>query len=346
MNKLFFTILCIAFCLGGSASLPGFGADEGAATAPSTGTSETSRTGTTDAQPSRQGSERSDYTSRYRETYNPSNYAQRYRETYRDNPIYTDSADQSFRNRIRWRSRDYYRPGGTPVPLTQVEANEGAPVESVPPETPDTGVEGEGEAVSPGAGGPMRVFPPMISPQMLRLYYQRKMQQQAEARVRSASEPLAATAAIDAATRSASRRIVPATEPEPAPTPEPARLLTPAEHLFWQGIEAVERADYFNARNVFRNLVSLTSEDEKVQMAYGISLFFLGDYPRAAEALQISSQLTNQNLSSTRELEEWLQQLDAYRYHRQRLQRFIDQHPENVSAATLLLLLPQLPETR
>ncbi|MGI6455300.1 MAG: tetratricopeptide repeat protein [bacterium] len=308
---------------------------------------------------------RTGYTEFYRDTYQSGDYARQYRENYRTNPLYTGRGDNYWGNRwgrIGWRMRGtpprgYSYPPSAGVPLRDARREQTDPLSDPTGRLPipEAGAaQSEAErTLTPGAPA-TGIYPPMFSPAMLRMYYQRKQQQAQQER--AAAQPQVASPTSERQIRSDAPRVgdealIPpqselhrelGVQKEQPAGDQSVQLRSPSEHIFNNGLIALESSRYTQAKETFESLLAISPNDEEVQMAYGVTLFFSGDYHNAANALQKSSSLANRNLSSTSELEQWITNLNMYDFHLQRLKQHVIEHPDDVDASTLLLLLPSV----
>lgn len=269
---------------------------------------------------------RKNYTEHYRETYKPGNYAKNYRQNYRDNPVFTSSTDNVLRSRITSRSYiNRYRTGSYGRDLNLPAGSQPQAAQQAPAPAPDSGVvQGGSLAPQPPQLGQQQQRRPMINPAWYRYAYLRQQRESQEA-----------LQAADEMVMDSTLEIMPRLESPPA-----LRSMSPSEQLFASALKEVESRRYSEAEKILRNLLEISSENAEFQMAYGFTLFFQSRYSQAAQALQKGISLANKNLTTTEDLEIWLIDLHAYDFHRRRLQSYVETNPKDVSASTLLLMLP------
>ena len=203
--------------------------------------------------------------------------------------------------------------------------------------------------LTPGAPA-TGIYPPMFSPAMLRMYYQRKQQQAQQER--AAAQPQVASPTSERQIRSDAPRVgdealIPpqselhrelGVQKEQPAGDQSVQLRSPSEHIFNNGLIAL--GSVIPAKETFESLLAISPNDEEVQMAYGVTLFFSGittTLPMPCKRLTCQSQsLLHQRL------EQWITNLNMYDFHLQRLKQHVIEHPDDVDASTLLLLLPSV----
>ncbi|MFB3789537.1 MAG: tetratricopeptide repeat protein, partial [bacterium] len=130
----------------------------------------------------------------------------------------------------------------------------------------------------------------------------------------------------------------PAANP-PRPAPPAPRITSPQDWLYQQSIEAFTFRNYAKARDTLERLITMTPDSPRVYFAYGLSLFYMGQYNEAAAALEHSVTLSYQTRTPLPSLQSLRLNPYDFRYHHRRLARYLEENPRDVNASTLFYLL-------
>jgi len=156
----------------------------------------------------------------------------------------------------------------------------------------------------------------------------------------SSTTPEGKSAADSPAALSPDRVASPTSEPSPRPPATPApRIASPQEWLYHQSIEAFAFRNYTKARETLERLITMAPDSPAVCFAYGLSLFYQGQYGQSAAALERSVALSNQTRTPLPSLQSLRLNPYDFRFHHQRLARYIEENPRDVDASTLFYLL-------
>ena len=159
---------------------------------------------------------RTGYTEFYRDTYQSGDYARQYRENYRTNPLYTGRGDNYWGNRWGELAENAGEPHRVDIALSP---SAGVPLRDARREQTDPLSDPTGRLPIPEAGAAQSeaertltpgapatgIYPPMFSPAMLRMYYQRKQQQAQQER--AAAQPQVASPTSERQIRSDAPRV-------------------------------------------------------------------------------------------------------------------------------------------
>jgi len=288
------------------------------------------------------------YGEKYKESYQSGNYGKNYRKDYRDNPIRTHSADyrnvyqmhleQPVNSTMNLNALGNSRFGKSYTPRTGQN----------PTQTPPTNIPASPPTAQPST---------RTNPNQSFLYNPYQLLRQGNLPVRSATGAiLFATPSIEpaipvipSATFSIIEAASPAIEdatPEAKPvenekTIEAPTLRTPAEILYEQGVDAFSNRNYYQSRIYFERLLSIDPENEMVLLYYGLDHFVLANYAEARKAIQTGLALARKYQTEIPPLEKFFPASSDFRVQKFRLTRFVEKNPQNVDAATLLLLINQ-----
>lgn len=312
---------------------------------------------------------RKGYANNYRDTYTSKSYSKDYREQYRQNPIHTGSSDSATRRMLQsqepnnpgdytLRPQRYYdKPEQFYSPGQLNRMRNGRPDAGALPDQGGPGAgPGTGQETAPTQEAstpnliqkpaqlqpPRPAYRPALNPNLYRYMYNRSRAASGSAAGRA--QVSAPTAEVNVGASPEEKQVEIQRNEAQQPGPKEPQLLTPSEQLFTTSLDALRDRKFFNALESLNSLINLSPNDEQAQLAYGYALFYTGNYSEAVEALQKSTSLANEHLSSTEKLEEQMVQMEAYPFYRRRLERFVEINPNNVDASSLLLLLPPPPE--
>ncbi|HPO99976.1 MAG TPA: hypothetical protein PLX83_05215 [bacterium] len=124
-----------------------------------------------------------------------------------------------------------------------------------------------------------------------------------------------------------------------SPSPPAPQLKSPREWLYIQGIDAFTLRNYTRALRTWERLVTISPDYPAVHFAYGLSLFYQGEYHKASEALEHSIALAEQTQTPLPSLQSLRLNPYDFRFHHRRLARYLEENPEDVSAMTLFYIL-------
>ncbi|MEW6237036.1 MAG: hypothetical protein AB1656_16755 [Candidatus Omnitrophota bacterium] len=283
------------------------------------------------------------YVEKYKESYNAGNYGKNYRKDYRTNPIRTHSTDyrnvqkfhleQPVNSTMNLNALGQSRFGKSYTPRSGQASTQAAKTKTAP------------AAVQPSANvNPKQSI--LVNPyQLLRLgnypirgataaiQFATAMKTVFPA-IRSAADIEAASLAIENATP----EITPV---EDEKTFEAPVLRSPAELLYEQGVDAFSNRNYYQSRIYFERLLAIDPENEMVQLYFGLDYFVLGNYAEARKAIQNGLALARKYQTEIPPLEKFFPAPSDFRVQKFRLTRFVEKNPQDVDAATLLLLINQ-----
>ncbi len=250
---------------------------------------------------------RSEYTEAYKETYSPENYAGRYREDYRFNPIYTSSSDRSRLRHGGHLDGDYddYHEDRLKTPLKPNFYEHGTRRLSVPQ-----------LQTSSSYTGPLIDYRQILRPAPLPpgVYQLLREREEAEDQQKEPSE------STDENRESQSNLA------------QPPKLRSPSTLAYETGIESLHRYQSRKAVKIFENLTQSNPKNSRYQSALGVAYFFNGRYEEALPIFQKHPmQFAYGGLQNT---------FPQYSYHKRKLQRYVEQNPNDESAKKLLQRLP------
>lgn len=259
----------------------------------------------------------------YRETYDPENYRKNYRETYRDNPIFTESVDRTFRRRIRL---DDVEVDGRRLPEGTIEY---VPRHERPVEAPPTY---DRQPADP-APVPERSMPGVQVPSTLGFLQQRSRQYplmwMQTRRWQSLQDERGQAAPV-----AAQDTVVPATG-EPLPLPSVVESATRTR--FEEAMQNFSDRRYIFSLHQLKEQQQLFPDEPLIQYANVVALFASGLLDDAAsEFTRIQPMLQRSNI----ELPTWLSMYGTPRdaeVHLNRLQRHADRNPSDAAVNQLLV---------
>ncbi|MGC9326700.1 MAG: hypothetical protein ACP5I1_03625 [Candidatus Hinthialibacter sp.] len=145
------------------------------------------------------------------------------------------------------------------------------------------------------------------------------------------------TASLDDGSTSAA-----ASPQRPAPTPAAPTLRSPAQIMFDTGVQSLSQRQYSRAERMFSNLVEMSPGSVYAQFAFGLAKFFSMEYNEALDAFRTSLTLSQQKRVPAPNLRQMRINAYDFRYHYRKLARYVDHHPSDHKASTLLLMLANI----
>lgn len=137
-----------------------------------------------------------------------------------------------------------------------------------------------------------------------------------------------------------SQQSMPFDSPRPALQTNAPR--SPSQLLIGRALKSLTVRNYVNARKTFQQMIETDPNSASAQFGYGLTSFYMGEYSEASNALKKSFQLSAVQSDQPLSYRNVPLNLDDYRFHRQKLLRYVNQNPNDVEASTLMFLLTKL----
>ncbi len=129
------------------------------------------------------------------------------------------------------------------------------------------------------------------------------------------------------------------------PVPHEPVHQSPAQILYRNGIDSFARRNYLVARQSFEKLVDMAPDSLYAQFAYGISQFLSANYRISLDAIQRSIALAGQKKIPLPPLWQLNVHPNDIRYHYRKLERYVEQNPNDRDASALMMILPRIEDS-
>ncbi len=277
-----------------------------------------------------------DYSKNYKERYKPGNYQKYYHQLNRENHRYSGYG---------FTDRSYYDPEQIgenetvqETPLNEEKGNTPTlPAIPLNPENDSRQLLPNFLQPLPRQYNPFQGYPGLVPPHLLHPASQStnatavvNSTESDEALPRETREEAPAFSNISDSTSSQESST---TEPPP-----PQIHLSPAQVLYNSGVTSFAQRNYIVAGQTFEKLVQMAPQSVYAQFAYALSQFFSTEYKNSLTALRTSFELAQTKKVSLPKL--W--QLSAnpidFRFHYQKLARYVNRNPQDHEASELLLM--------